>query len=705
VLVAAEISRLLQSGACLRLGAEDTPVGPGDVAVLCRTNQQAKLTHEALRALGVPAVLYGDSSVFDTDDALDVERVLRAMAEPGDAAALRAALVTTLVGFGGEELDQLRDDARAFDQVVARFVELSETWRSSGFVAAFRRMLQDHGVEARLLGRIDGERRLTNVLHLGELLQNAAVAGHRGPFALVEWLHRVRHDSAARDEVAADSAQIRLESDSLRVKLTTVHQAKGLEYPIVYCPFLWTKIWDASEAGFSFHDPDAANERRFDVGSIERARHETLYRREELAESVRLLYVALTRARHRCSIVWGRFAEGGSSALGYLLHRAADLGPNHDVAETLRAIQERLGSAESFHADLERIVASAPGAIRVRDLPSDPVAPYLGAPEVAEITAPKRALRVIDDRWRTSSFTRLAAGGGRISAVAEQGVDHDESEEQPAITAAAPAAELPIALHDLPKGARSGELLHEILEHLDFTASLSEIETAVAEALVVHGFDADPWRQRVAEAVADVLGTPLGGGAGSLRLRDVAKDRRISEMEFTLPIADGGARSALTSERLAALFRKHGAPPGRPGYAERLERLRFAALTGFLRGFVDLVFEHAGRWYVIDWKSNFLGAVASGYAPPRLAGAMDGHHYYLQYHLYAVALDRHLRARLPRYDRSRHFGGVYYLFLRGMSQRHPEGTGIFHDRPTDELVADLSALLSGAAGSPRERRR
>jgi exodeoxyribonuclease V beta subunit len=684
-LVAAEIARFLQSGATLR----SEPVGPGDIAVLCRTNAQARATHHALQVVGVPAVLYGDASVFDSDEAVEVERVLRAMAAPGDSAALRAALVTTLVGLGGEELDRLRDDEARWDDVVLEFTTLSETWRTRGFVAAFRRMLEVYGVEARLLSWVDGERRLTNVLHLGELLQNAAVEGHLGPLALVEWLARLRSDRQARGEVGSEAAQIRLESDALRVKVTTVHQAKGLEYPIVYCPFLWTRFFPPSKEGFTFHDPAAGHERRLDLGSDEREEHERLYTREELGESLRLLYVALTRAKHRCSIVWGRFREGNCSALGYLLHRAAMTPADFDVQEVMNYVDARIKNAAKFREDLDAIVRAARGTIAVRDLRAEERVRYRGAREVEEITTARVVTRAIDDGWRTSSFTRLAAGGGRISAPAEEGIDYDEGDE-PAAGEPRPLPEGPVVLHEFAKGARAGELLHEVLEEIDFAASSADVALAVEKALVGNGFEAGEWGERVTAAIVDVLATPLGGAAGSLRLRDVAKQRRSSEMEFLFPV--GGADGRLTGAKLADVLRRHGAPRSRPGYGERVRALGFTPLAGFLRGFIDLVFEHDGRWYVVDWKSNFLGAVASAYSPARLDLAMEQHHYFLQYHLYAVALHRHLGARLPAYDAAKQFGGVYYLFLRGMSPRHPAGTGVFHDRPADALIEDLSAI-------------
>jgi exodeoxyribonuclease V beta subunit len=698
--VAAEIARFLQSGATLWREGRNTPIAPGDVAVLCRTNAQAKATHAALSRLGVPAVLYGDANVFDADEAVEVERVLRAMAEPGDQATLRAALVTTLVGLDGEELDRLRDDESGWDEVVLEFATLSELWRTKGFVAAFRRMLERYGVEARLLRWVDGERRLTNVLHLGELLQNAAASEHRGPLALVEWLGNMRSDKKARGELGAEAAQIRLESDALRVKLTTVHQAKGLEYPIVYCPFLWTKFWEPAAEGFAFHDPDAGNERRLDIGSPERPAHAQLYVREELAESLRLLYVALTRAKHRCSVVWGAFRDGGSSALGYLLHRAPLSVSDGGVQGTIHYVASRLAAQAKLDEDLRQIAEAANGAIVVRELPAFEPTAYSGAPEVAEITAPRRSERALDDGWRTSSFTRLASGHGRISAVAEEGIDHDETDEADAEGRESDGRELreaTIALHDFPRGARAGEVLHEVLETIDFAAAPSAIAERAAMALAGHGLDAVSWRLRLTDAIAAVLATPLGGAAGSLTIRDVAAERRLSEMEFLFPV--GEQRGRLTGNRLAAVLRKHGAPAARASYADRVEHLGFTPLAGFLRGFVDLVFEHDGRWYLVDWKSNFLGAVASAYSPSRIAAAMETHHYFLQYQLYLVALHRHLGLRLRGYDPERHLGGVYYLFLRGMAPGHPPGTGIFHDRPPTVLVEDLSKILHGAARS------
>jgi exodeoxyribonuclease V beta subunit len=690
-LVAAEIARFLRSGA--RLGSRE--VGAGDVAVLCRTNQQAKLTHAELQKLYVPCVLQGDSSVLDTEDAEEVERVLLAMADPADAAALRSALATRLLGLTASELYDLQRSEAAWDARMRQFAELSDSWSTQGFVPAFRRMLERFGVQARLLEQLDGERRLTNVLHVGELLQNAAAESRRGPLALVEWLHRMRHDSTSRADLATEAEQIRLESDAERVKLTTIHQAKGLEYPIVYCPFSWGKLFEKKEdEPIRFHDADDGWRVKLDLGSEAWSAHREQAELEELAESLRLLYVALTRAKHRCSIVWGAFTGSDSSALGYLLHRPSEPLEDPSLEAIRMAIRERSASPQAIRADLERLVRDAEGAVAVVDLMDAPGEPLLRP--VAELPrlAPRPLRRPpLDTTWRVSSFSALASGGGRVSEPAEEGIDRDErAEEEAAPEGAAGAAAERIVLWALPRGATAGDLVHEIFEHADFTrATGPPLERVVAAALGRHGFAAS-WNEVLCRAVREVLSTPLGGDAGELALDAVSPDRRLSEMEFLLPVAQDAA--AVDRDRLAAAFRAHWAVAGAADYPEQITRLRFRPLAGFLRGFIDLVFEHDGRWYVVDYKSTFFGARPADYQPSRLLETMARHHFFLQYHLYTLALDRHLRARVPGYDYERSFGGIYYLFVRGMSPRQPRGYGIFHDRPPHALIEELSRTLA-----------
>jgi exodeoxyribonuclease V beta subunit len=285
-----------------------------------------------------------------------------------------------------------------------------------------------------------------------------------------------------------------------------------------------------------------------------------------------------------------------------------------------------------------------------------------------------------------------------VSEPAGEGIDHDEIAEGPVAEDAAMRRDAArrIVLHEFPRGARAGDLIHEIFEHLDFTrAEDVGLRAEVEQRLGSYGLGAD-WADDLCRSVRDVVSTPLGGTAGDLRLRDLSPRQRLNEMEFVFPVADDSA--ALTPHALAGTLRGRWQVSA-PDYPARIARLRFEPLAGFLRGFVDLVFEHGGRWYVADYKSSFLGPAPGDYRASRLVHVMAQHHFFLQYHLYAVAVDRHLRQCVPGYDYETHFGGVYYLFVRGMSPGHPRGHGVFHDRPSRALVAELSAILTPKHGA------
>jgi exodeoxyribonuclease V beta subunit len=718
--VAADIARFLGAGATI--GARR--VEPGDIAVLCRTNKQASLMQQALRELGVPSVLQGDASVFEAPEAEEMERVLCALADPGDPRAIRAALGTTLLGQSAHDLATLEHDEQRWDEWVRQFQELHEQWTQRSFVAAFRALLDAQRVPQRLLGFLDGERRLTNVLHLMELLHTAGTQERRGPQALVLWLHQMRSDAGARAELAGEAAQIRLESDAAAVKLTTIHKSKGLQYPIVYCPYLWDGILlhKNDEKTLRFHDSTDDYRLKLDIGSSDHAVHLTAAEREVFAENVRLLYVALTRAQHRCTVVWGAFRSGEDSALGYVLHQPS--GASGDLRALTKArIASFVRSRDDtgMRADLAALATLAPESIAVADLSLERVGRYAAPTEGMAALQCRAVTRELRRTWRVSSFSALASSAGPISPPAEEGLDHDATEEiAPTAEPALPVLDQSLVmLHDFPAGARAGQLIHEVLEGFDFQAvEPGVLRDAVTAALARFGFE-DKWAEVLCRALAVIVATPLNAGAPSLRLRDIARERRLNELEFLFPIAgqktadsrqsrvEGATEGVrddavlLTRERLAAVFAQHATAPVPADYAARVRSLGFAPLTGFLKGFIDLVFEHEGRWYVVDYKSNRLGPHPDDYGQAQVIAAMVEHHYFLQYHLYVVALHRYLTRRLPEYNYDRHFGGVYYLFLRGMAPEYDGGNGVFFDRPSRQLIENLSGALAGHAEGSR----
>ncbi len=688
--VAAEISRLLEAGREGRLRIGGRPLGPGDIAVLTRKNRQAGWVQEALRRLGVPSVLYSTESLFASREAAEVQRVVAALAEPGNETLVKAAATTDCLGLDGEGLYEVLADETAWEGWLGRFRDLHRRWAASGFLAAFRRLLSEFGVRETLLGYGDGERRLTNVLHLGEVLHRAAVEGHLGPAGLARWLAERRADGGEAEE-----HQLRLESDAQAVKLVTVHRSKGLEYPVVFCPFSWEgSELSAREPGLKVHLPAGgeAEGGRFvlDLGSEGLEEHRRRAEVESLAENVRLLYVALTRARNRCYFVWGPFNTADTSAAAYLVPNGGR--PLGDGGlEELRGRLETLGDAELREAFAPLRGA---GAAEVGPLPAAAGVAYRTAEADTREPAARRFAGSAAARWGVSSFSSLVLGAPPDEEPADR--DGAGARGVPREPAAPPAGIL-----GFPAGAAAGTFLHDVLEHLDFGEEAGEARRSlVGRKLSEHGFGAE-WGEAVEGMASDLLRTPLDPGAPELTLSRIPPAHRLAEAEFLLPLRPQGP--PLTPAGLARAFREAGveelAGAAGRGVPERLGRLEFSPARGYLRGFMDLVFRFGDRYYLVDWKSNRLGDRPEDYGPAALAAAMAGDHYVLQYHLYAVALHRHLGARLPGYDFGRNFGGVFYVFLRGVDPTRP-GSGVFADRLSRDRVENLSHGLLDGRGAP-----
>ncbi|HET6338273.1 MAG TPA: exodeoxyribonuclease V subunit beta [Polyangiales bacterium] len=718
-LVAAEIVRTLESKSWLGSDPEKPgePLAPRHIAVLCRTNRQAQRVQAELRKLHVPAVLDGDASVFDSQMAVEVERVMAAMAEPGQANRVRAALATSMLGVRGDELANLENDEAAWDEWVGTFHALCELWQARGFIRAMHALLDRYRVAKRLLSRDDGERRYTDLMHLVELLHAEALRSRSGPLALLEWHRRMREGDRERSGLAAADVQIRLESDAEAVTLTTIHKSKGLEYPIVFCPFSWdgSLLRGQDKEHPRFHDPQQAHRLTLDLGSQDgapAAEHLERAKREALSEELRLLYVALTRAKHRVSVVWGAFASAEGSALGYVLHQAggelADDRPERTAARI-----ESLSDAD-LRADLEALATAAEGAVEVTIASLAAVQPWAaGVAETPALSA-RTLVRSPVDSVRSSSFSRLIAEAD-LSLPALEGLDRDEA--APVETPEPLLAERPrVLLADFVAGASFGHLVHSLYEHSDFRVEGPEaLIPTVAAGLAAYGMTtASP--EVLASAIFETLRTPLTvGGLELPSLSVVAPSARVNELEFVFPLPEPAAAALVqkqqelfarasvqhdfSAKRLASLLATTGESALERAYADRLRMLGFNQVTGFVRGFMDLVVQHDGKYYLIDYKSNHLGEHAEDYAPARLQHVMIGHHYVLQALIYGVALHRYLQLRLPGYSYAQHFGGVYYLFVRGMSPSHPLGSGVHAERPTRALIEAFDALLGrvGAA--------
>jgi exodeoxyribonuclease V beta subunit len=680
--VAAEISRLLRDGAAGKLTIEELqkdpdgcekwvqrPVQPRDVAVLVRANRQAKLMQRALTRRGIPSVLCSAGNLFESDEAAELLRLLSAVAQPGHESLLRGALATDLVGVSGTELAELMNDEKGWEEILEEFRGYHDTWSSGSCMSMALQFMEKREVRKRLLAEPMGERRLTNLLHAIETIHQAQVEERLGMEAVIAWL-------ACRitEEPKKEEYEIRLETDEAAVQLVTIHKSKGLEYPIVFLPFCWAE-YAGKDEGALFHDEGGRVV--LDIGSEEIAEHKALAAQEALAESLRLLYVALTRGKHRTYLVWGAFKDSGDSALHYLLH-PGETPVKGQVTLSDAGIRERL----------ETLAASSTGKIEVLELPQADLAPYRAHDEKAPVLAPLPFAGTIARDWRVASFTSLSSHKQHTAELP----DRDEGspvEERPAQDVE------PVGIFAFPKGAKAGIFLHKIFEDLDFTRIDEQLTPLVAEQLDKHGFSAE-WSEAVGQMVRNVLQAPLGDGG--IRLAQVGLERRLTEMEFFFPL------SLVTSERLRGAASRFTDGEGAAGaaqlpvdLADLFSRLSFAPVQGMLLGFIDLVFEQGGRYYIVDWKSNHLGNTPGSYGQAALKKEMEESFYPLQYLLYTVALDNYLRLRIPDYEYDRHFGGVFYLFLRGVDGA---GNGVYADRPPKELVAALSEVLLPEAVRP-----
>ncbi len=712
----------------VRLLAGDTQLGdrqltPDDIAILVRTNAQAIELQHALREVGVPSVVGRSGDIFFSEEMADLQRLLAAIADPGYAPRLRAAWSTRLWGDNARAIRQLNDDDDAFARRLENFDSYREDWRRRGFMPMIQRLFAARKVRPRLLAMAAGERRLTNLLHAVEVLHHEEKERHLSPAALIGWLTAER----ARERVETDQTELRLESDAPAVQLSTVHRSKGLEYEIVFCPFLWeARTVDKPPVQTHLN----AEKVVIDCGSDQLADHLLQAEAERLAEDLRLTYVALTRARHRCYVVWGDVGgKDGSmaSALGYLL-RPADHQAQLDAATrafdpeasdgewTARMLGEVQARRQGWRRQLEGLVTDHHATMALNTLGPAPEPTKLIEPPRRELQ-PRIFQGVIPRRWALESFSSLSRSGEA------EAPDHRDPETPEALqvppdsaTATTDQDSPRSSLLDFARGRRAGSCLHHVLERTDFTNLPPEAtDQRIAESLRRYGLDEptshphtdgsgrhtdgsgrqadgpghrDPFDPvaTVRQMLHDLSATRIP--VADVRLGEVDKASYLVEWKFTTPLA------RLSPRQLSEVFQTHARGRVRDDYAPRLAQLSADVVRGYLTGFVDLIFTYDTRWTVLDWKSNYLGPTAASYNDASMWEAMCHHHYVLQYHLYVFALHRYLRQRLPDYDYQRHIVGAGYVFLRAVGG-NDSAAGWYVDQPPLALIEALDALIRG----------
>lgn len=634
-------------------------VKPSDVAVLVNSGTEAKIIRQALRERGVQSVYLSDrDSVFSSPLAVELLRVLQACAQPRDPSLLRAALVSQLLALSLTEIDQSLNDELRWDSFAERILSYHVRWQQHGVLAMIQRLLHDYDVPARLLREVDGERQLTDLLHMTELLQQHAAVSE-GMSGVLRYL--AEHIELAREGNSTDSKeqQVRLESDSQLVQVITIHKSKGLQYPLVYLPFIaCTKTKDKRiKFPAVYHDNDGSIQVAL-AGDDEAI--VTKLDQERLEEDIRKLYVAVTRAQFATFIGIAPFNTLHDTAINYVLSGGGELAlsdwqpPRHchrnEVAEDI--------ARTSYQPHQDTL----------------PALNYCRMPDGFRF-----------ESWWVASYSALKYGDWVSVDDVNSANALEEQHDHVPLQEAAPSLN---TIHSFPKGADAGTFLHNLLEDAaEEGFSLLLQDAPNLRAFVIERSQLEPWATHqdvLMRWLTAMLATPMQFNDTKLKLADLRQLQAEPEFWFPAPQLDAQHIDALVREYVLCGYDRPKVLP--------------MQLNGMLKGFIDLVFEHNGKYYVADYKSNYLGSNEAAYTENAMRDKILSSRYDLQYVIYLVALHKLLSVRLGElYDYDRHIGGAVYLFLRGIEA---PTAGVFYDKPPRQLIEQLAELFSEAEVLP-----
>ena len=640
---------------------EDTckTLQPANIAVLVKNRYEAADVIQELQKLGIASVYLSDqSSVFDSHVAVELLRILKACLNVAERPILNA-IATALFGLNAADIHKIQQNEADWQRWADSFAQYQQTWQRQGILVMLHQILLEQGISERLLSQATGERDLTDFLHLAEILQQAATL-HESEAALLSWFEK-QIQGEGRQE-----AQIRLESERQLVKIVSIHKSKGLEYDLVWLPFLAvpSKIPTAGDMNVYY-----SKERDETLWDMENRNLNALYE-ETFAEELRLLYVALTRAKYQMAFALPAQFDKKWNALHYVLSQGEigkeiNLSDSKDTETLLQTFKEKMRD------NVE--ICTKPN---LEALPTLSINTKNDDLKAAEFTGN------IEQDWRITSFTSIEQGHRRQNyftesarkkhAVFDDAKDYDSQNSIEKSTAFLNESESRIL--DLPRGKQVGTALHRHFENCYFSdlANTEEIDK-LRQSLQLDKTFTEPlqnWLQQISH-------TPLSNEIG-IALADLANKDCIKEMPFYLAIREHFDVEAFNR----ALKTNHHLPS---------EPLQFEQIQGMVRGSIDLVFRHNGKYYLVDYKSNFLGSTLADYNQEALKKEMLHSHYDWQYLIYTLALHRYLQSVVPHYDYERDFGGVFYLFLRGMNGE-PQ-SGVFYDRPSVELITELDGVF------------
>lgn len=668
----AEIDRLLKSQSMMTQHSESgggtATLEEKDIAILVRDRVEAEEMQLALANHGYASVyLSNRENVFLSTEATELLLVLTGILLAEDDRMLIAALSTRLCGLDSQQLYRLQEDELFWEANRNRFLDLRKSWVRNGMMATVLTLIHDSF-------KPDSdrhERSLTNTLHLLELLQTASQK-HRQPWELLNWL-REKIESPSADS----ASELRLESDDNLIQIVTLHGSKGLEYPVVFIPFATRAKGTGSQkpAYYSYHD-ELTKAPKVYIGHDSAI--QKLSEQERAAEDVRLLYVAITRAKYACYIGVTGFSDYQKSPLGLML--------GLDKGDDLLSAVSNVAADTPLSAEVIDAAADANGR---EESPMSPSAAQCSinntadskaqAPSKTEGASPvtvEKMTRHIDDDWWVSSFSALTRNlkHGVMAEPDRDNGDDSASEESKH------QAELRFTLK---KGAATGNLLHDVLETVSFQKP--EWAKALKQPLNRYGQLSEGEQQALIEWLGECLNAELSEG---LSLSSLGNDQTLREVEFYFPVNNTSRQS------LGAVLQYHRNTKTYPQLPDG------PALKGMMHGFIDLVFEWQGRYYVADYKSTYLGDEYDDYGEHQLLQNIRDNYYDLQYLIYSLALHRYLKQRIEHYNPETHFGGVYYLYLRGMGLN--QNTGVYFSKIDEHLLNRMDTLFGNKNDSDDE---
>lgn len=657
--VANEISALINEGKIGQALLGEKPVKAEDIAILVRSNYEGKEIANALKQRGVESINIGKDKVLQSNAAKGLLLLMIGIAQADDLQASRNMLASRLLMLSPQQINQIINNQSAWLSWLDQVNVLHEVWLRDGFITMFYTMLRSFNITQSIIKLDKSERQMTNLLHSVEIIQNAAKT-YATPQALCAWL---KQQTNKPDLNSNDEDELRLESDAQLVKIVTVHKSKGLEYPIVFVPFLWkSRPISKSLNLYQYHNSNQHPVFDFILpdDDLNTNQNQAFINadKERLAEDMRLLYVALTRARSQCYLVTGQVSRSGSqySALAFLCHHAqsaTDLNSKraevsssyikkHNLVEELESLSKSTSNI-SF-----KVLSETPNCIKSTQ---DTI-------NSENLEASHFSGNVNFD-WQISSFSRMTRD---IHQVAHGGQTQQTDDD----------------IFNFKRGGDAGTFLHHILELIDFEGDIKSQSRQLFQRFAArYHLESEQNEQTVAQWMFEIVNTTLN--SSGLKLAHLDHSKRLDELEFDFSL------DTVDIKQLNDFLAKRTGQTG--------SVLNIANFKGMMTGFIDLVFEHDGQYFVADYKSNFLGTQLTDYTPDQLEQAVIDRRYDLQYLLYSLALHRYLSYRLPQYDYEQHFGGVYYLFLRAMREETGRQYGVFYDKPSIDEMNMLDRIL------------